>query len=125
MLLGDSGYPCSHYLMTPYNAPSDAVQERFNRSLCRTRVLIEQTYGILKKRFQCLHYGLRCSPDQAIQYITACVILHNIGIEKSDIFVSSNCLDLDPMQCLNNGPLIPHLNNGCRKRDEIARMFFP
>ncbi|XP_062598933.1 putative nuclease HARBI1 [Saccostrea cucullata] len=127
LLLGDSGYPCTHYLMTPYNVPSNRAQENFNSSLCRTRVLIEQIYGVLKKRFQCLHYGLRCSPEQAVDYITACVLLHNKRIEKSDIFISSNCADYDLQECINiamNVDRIPPSNDGCRKRDEIADLFF-
>jgi hypothetical protein len=70
ILVGDSGYQLTRYLMTPYLAPSTPSEERFNASLCRTRVLIEQTFGILKRRFQVLQVGLRVSPDQAIQYIT-------------------------------------------------------
>ena len=110
--------------MTPYNVPATNEQTNFNAALCRTRVLIEQTYGILKQRFQCLHHGLRCSPEQAVDYITACSILHNIGINRSDIFINNNCLDLDVVQCINNEIPVPQNNDGYRKRNEIAHMFF-
>ena len=79
----------------------------------------------LKQRFQCLHDGLRCSPEQAVDYITACSILHNIGINRSDIFINNNCLDLDVVQCINNEIPVPQNNDGYRKRNEIAHMFFP
>ncbi|XP_055957011.1 putative nuclease HARBI1, partial [Patella vulgata] len=82
LLLGDSGYPCLTYLMTPFLNPTNRHEENFNTSLCRTRVLIEQTFGILKRRFALLHYGIRSSPQQAVIYITACVILHNLGIGR-------------------------------------------
>ena len=39
LLLGDSGYPLSKHLMTPYLT----TQTLAEKSLCRTRVLIEQT----------------------------------------------------------------------------------
>ncbi|XP_061172373.1 putative nuclease HARBI1 [Saccostrea echinata] len=85
LLLGDSGYPCRRFLMTPYLSPTTEAQQRFNASLCRTRVLVEQSFGILKRRFSCLQGTLRTCPDQAAAYIVACVVLHNIGIERGDI----------------------------------------
>ena len=86
---------------------------------------MEQTYDTLKQRFQYLHHGLRWSPKQAVGYITACSILHNIGINRSDIFINNNCLDLDVVQCINNEIPVPQNNDGYRKRNEIAHMFFP
>ncbi|XP_062596160.1 putative nuclease HARBI1 [Saccostrea cucullata] len=86
ILLGDSGYPCRTYLMTPYNNTNDVrYRERYNSAHCRTRVLIEQTYGILKRRFPCLSVCLRTKPERACQYVVACVVLHNIGILRQDI----------------------------------------
>jgi hypothetical protein len=32
-----------------------------------------------------LHYGLRTTPERACTYIVACVVLHNIGIDRRDI----------------------------------------
>lgn len=64
-------------------------RERYNTALCRTRVLIEQTYGILKRRFPCLAIGLRTDPGRACQYVVACVVLHNVGILRQDIVTLS------------------------------------
>ncbi|XP_046544627.1 putative nuclease HARBI1 [Haliotis rubra] len=85
LLLGDSGYPCKSYLMTPFLTTSSHAEEKYNRSHSRTRVLIEQSFGILKRRFSCLHSGLRTTPQNACKIVTACVILHNIGIDRKDI----------------------------------------
>ena len=85
MLLGDSGYPCLPYLMTPLNVVTTNAQRRYNGALCRTRVLVEQMFGILKRRFNYLHDGLRLSPKRAANVVVACAVLHNIGIQRGDI----------------------------------------
>lgn len=85
ILLGDSAYPCKTYLMTPYGVASTRSQEKFNKALCKTRVVIEQTYGILKRRFPCLQSGLRIDPEKSAVITVACSVLHNIGILCHDI----------------------------------------
>ncbi|XP_061166251.1 putative nuclease HARBI1 [Saccostrea echinata] len=127
ILLGDSGYPLTKYLMTPYLAPRTVSEERFNASLCRTRVLIEQTFGILKRKFQALHFGLRTSSEQAITCIVACVTLHNIGIERGDIFIQEDCADIDVRHCLQQAIQDPghqDRRDGVLKRTAITNGFF-
>lgn len=62
LILSDSGYALKRYLMVPYLTPSNRAEENFNNALCRTRVTIEQAFGILKRRFPCLQIGnmLKC-----------------------------------------------------------------
>lgn len=71
--------------MTPFLSPSTPAEQRYNQSLCRTRVLIEQTFGVLKRRFQCLHHEIATEPTQAITYIVACAVLHNLRIQRGDV----------------------------------------
>ncbi|XP_062602285.1 putative nuclease HARBI1 [Saccostrea cucullata] len=125
ILLGDSGYPCRTYLMTPYNNTNDVrYRERYNSALCRTRVIIEQTFGILKRRFPCLSVTLRTNPDRACQYVVACVVLHNIGIMRQDI------VSVDPADLTIAGPDVDNIminqgnNNGFGFREIIARQCF-
>ncbi|XP_061174870.1 putative nuclease HARBI1 [Saccostrea echinata] len=122
IILGDSGYALKRYLIVPYLTPSNRAQERFNTSLCRTRVVIEQAFGILKRRFPCLQTGLRVEPDKACA-IVACTVLHNLGIERHDI--------VDPIPAVQGQvidevalPAVGGQHEGKRVRDHIANVFF-
>ena len=123
-LLGDSGYPCKSYLMTPFLHPETQNQENFNDSLCRTRVLIEQTYGILKKRFPILHFGVRAEPDMAVNHISSCVTLHNIGIIHGDIVPAEDIIVIN-VDGVNNVHIdIDKTEQGNVIRQQIADRFF-
>ncbi|CAJ1061262.1 putative nuclease HARBI1 [Xyrichtys novacula] len=78
VLLGDRGYACQPYLLTPYPDPGAGPQTLFNVALAKTRVRIEMTFGVIKARFNCLR-GLRMAPERACRVIAACVVLHNIA----------------------------------------------
>ncbi|WAR22583.1 HARB1-like protein, partial [Mya arenaria] len=51
MLLGDSGYPLRHYLMTPVLQLQGRQQTAYNVAHARGRVVVEQAFGLLKSRF--------------------------------------------------------------------------
>ncbi|VDI51079.1 Hypothetical predicted protein [Mytilus galloprovincialis] len=79
-LLGDSGYACKPYLLTPNLRPSTRHQERFNSAQTRTRSVIERTFGRWKRRFHLLHSEIRLTPDRVCKIVIACAILHNFAI---------------------------------------------
>jgi hypothetical protein len=58
-LLGNAGYPCKNYLLTPLAATPTASQRRYNSAHIRTRNTVERAFGVLKRRFPCLKMGLR------------------------------------------------------------------
>ncbi|XP_052790083.1 putative nuclease HARBI1 [Mya arenaria] len=120
LLLGDSGYPCRKYLMTPYANPRNLSEERFNTALCRTRVLIEQTFGMLKRRFAVLKYGIRTTPDRAAVYVASCAMLHNFGFEHGDVYGRQTYEDDDMPQVDNQGVDV----NGRTQRDYITQRHF-
>ncbi|MBN3295266.1 HARB1 nuclease, partial [Amia calva] len=82
-LLGDRGYPCQPYLLTPYPDSEPGPQQHYNLAHCRTRARVEMTIGTLKARFQCLH-RLRVTPERACDVIMACVSLHNIATIRGE-----------------------------------------
>jgi len=83
VLLGDEGFACSPVLITPLRADQieNDQQRKFNFAHKQTRIGIEHTFRILKKRFPVLLYVLRCRYLTNVQaIIAASVVLHNIVI---------------------------------------------
>jgi hypothetical protein len=121
LLLGDSGYALKPYLITPLLNPANPQEERFNRAQMRSRVVIEQTFGILKRRFTCLHDGLRVNPQRACEYVVACAVLHNFGIAANDILPPVDNDALNP-----DADAVVHLANdgqGATMRRQLIQLF--
>lgn len=79
-LLGESGYPCRKYLLTPLMNPQGSHEEAYNTSHIKTRNTTERAFSILKKRFACLANPLRTHLDTTKTTIVAAVVLHNLAI---------------------------------------------
>ncbi|KAK5600633.1 hypothetical protein CRENBAI_001363 [Crenichthys baileyi] len=65
VLLGDEGYACLTFLLTPFADPQTAGQHKNNVAHARTGAHIEMAFGLLKSRFQCFHH-LRCQHGQGL-----------------------------------------------------------
>ena len=61
ILLGDRGYPCCHYLMTPVLNPMTSKERRYNRAHIATCGMVERMFGLWKSRFRCISIPLRTS----------------------------------------------------------------
>ena len=83
ILVGDRGYACMPFLMTPYSDPPSPPEARFNRALRTCQVRIEMTFGIIKACWNCL-CGLRVKPERESQITTACVVLHNVATIRNE-----------------------------------------
>ena len=57
-ILGDSGYACYPFLITPFLNPANRAQRKFNRSQKVTRSTVERGIGCWKRRFPCVKNGL-------------------------------------------------------------------
>lgn len=110
--------------MTPFRTPESPSEERYNLALCRTRVLVEQTFGILKRRFAILHYGLRNDLPTTVTYITACVVLHNFGIEQGDILEEDFVDDVETDDVLDENVAININHVGNIVRQQLVQRFF-
>lgn len=83
-LLGDNGYACKKYLLTPFLNPNGAAEEAYNAAHIATRNTVERCFGLLKKRFPCLHTELKTSIENSLVIIVACSVLHNLAIDWRD-----------------------------------------
>lgn len=83
IILGDSGYPNRNWLFTPFRNPITPWERQFNNRHSKTRVLIENAFGRLKRRFSILHSEVRLKPEKVVKVIATCIILHNIAIDMN------------------------------------------
>lgn len=83
-LLGDSGYACKPYLLTPLLEVNNNAEERYNNAHIRTRNSVERLFGVWKRRFPCLSLGMNVDPVKACNTIIATAVLHNMCIDMRD-----------------------------------------
>ena len=86
-LLGDSAYPLSEYVLTPY--PDDQARHDNNKALYNARhsgARVEQSediYGMLKRRFPIVKH-IRLSLENSWKVVNAAAVLHNVCIAWDD-----------------------------------------
>jgi hypothetical protein len=119
LLLGDGGYPCLGYLMTPYANAQTRPQQRFNSALTRTRVRVEQMFGILKRRFGCLRTELRLTPDKVAAVVVACATLHNYALMRGDMLDEAPIAEPQVQEPINN-----NINTGDAMRRLLTNQYF-
>lgn len=84
IIAGDSGYPLRPWLMTPIpDAAEGSPEAKYTSLHGRARVVIENTFGILKNRWRCLSKDrtMHYKPEKCAKIIIACCVLHNILID--------------------------------------------
>uniref|UniRef100_A0A914USR7 DDE Tnp4 domain-containing protein n=1 Tax=Plectus sambesii TaxID=2011161 RepID=A0A914USR7_9BILA len=116
-------YACKPYLLTPYDRARNRAGGRFNKRHTKQRVLIEQAYGCLKRRFHVHHGEIRLSnPAKVCAVVIACCVLHNMVTRRSlpDFFdvidnsqLPEEVVQTEELRGGRSGPVL---------RDEIARM---
>ena len=74
--------------MTSLLQTHNRTEELYNESQIRTRNPIERDFGVKKRRFAALAFGLRFHPLTAQVIIVATAVLHNI---------TQNMRELDPL----------------------------
>jgi len=80
LLLSDSGYGVTKYLIPPLLQTVTNAERLLNESQIRTRNPIERCFGVSKRRFQILFLHMRVSLETTQAIIVSTAILHNIAI---------------------------------------------
>ncbi|XP_038050624.1 protein ANTAGONIST OF LIKE HETEROCHROMATIN PROTEIN 1-like [Patiria miniata] len=97
IILGDSAFPFKPWLMKPY---TDAVltpkQRYFNYRLSRARMTTEGAYGRLKGRWRVLQRKCESIPENVRSATLACIVLHNICIDRGDTVSTKLDMTNDP-----------------------------
>lgn len=97
-ILGDGAYELRDWLLKPYRGYEllSRRRKRYNKRFCGTRVVIENAFGMLKKRFIQLMCLFMWDVDRITKFIIACCVLHNICIDENDeVPVDDNSEDED------------------------------
>ncbi|XP_050506243.1 putative nuclease HARBI1 [Diabrotica virgifera virgifera] len=70
-LLGDSGYTCTNFLLTPLSQTNSEAEERYQNAHIKTRNVIERLNGVLKRRFPVLATGMQIDLNNVGRVIVA------------------------------------------------------
>ena len=84
--------------MKPYTNPVlTEKQKYFNYRLSRARMVTEGAYGQLKGRWRVLYRRNECSQRNVRTVTMACIVLHNICINRGDLLSRKMNLTIDPV----------------------------
>lgn len=122
-IIGDGAYPIRPWLLTPYKDYGNLTEEqkKYNEKLSSTRVLIENSFGILKGRFRQLLQIDMHSVQRITTFIISCCILHNLCIFYNDELDSSE-IYVEEDKNEENNPL-RETDFNLRKKGEDKREF--
>lgn len=107
--MGDSAYPLLPWLLPPYRQ-TPAFQpwmQAFNNVHSKQRVVVEGAFGILKGRFQRLHFIDVASVQHAVEIVVAACVLHNMAMRCCDLpeelAGTDSGTDVSPTDCDDGG----------------------
>lgn len=84
--ISDDAFPLSTRVMKPFKptktTPLTQEQKVFNYRLSRARRCVENSFGILSRKWLCLSQPLRQMPGRASKIVLTCCVLHNLLLQN-------------------------------------------
>ena len=123
-VIGDSAFAITRYMIPPYkdHGNLNQKQKKFNTCLSKTRVLIENAFGLLKGRFRRLKF-VDCKIENISKIITVACVLHNICLQfpNNEITIEGNQYEMDD---LHNIIVEGHDQSGAAYREYLLQCYF-
>lgn len=99
VFLGDGAFALHRNLMKPYPGNHDRLSpERiFNKKLSGSRVVVENTFGILATKFRIFKSPIELCPEKASVITMTCILLHNFlksSNTSSHIYTPQGTIDV-------------------------------
>jgi len=97
VFVGDEAFALHENLLKPYPQKTlTPIRHEFNKKLSRARVVVENAFGILVKRFGVFQQAIKLDPKKAEVITLAACVLHNfLSKENKDAYFSSGCVKDD------------------------------
>lgn len=85
-LLGDSAYPLSKNLLTPFPGRGLLTPDQINYNLKHSsnRIRIEHCNGVLKQKWRQLYHVKLRQVRSIVHFIRACCVLHNLALQEDE-----------------------------------------
>jgi hypothetical protein len=95
VILGDSAYPISSFLISPFRTPQTQKQKDFNYIHSKHRIVVEHAFGRLKARFVALQNLNIKTIKLAVDLTDCAMILHNFLELNGEMWEEEYMLDAD------------------------------
>lgn len=86
----------------------------------QSRNVVERLFGVWKRRFPCLHYGMRLHLQKTLTVIVATAVLHNIAIDNANPLPEDGCI----VEELPNVQALQEMTRGHQMRTHIINNYF-
>lgn len=110
VLLGDSGYAQTSYMMTPLSETNvnSRAERLYQEAQIKSRNVIERAFGVWKRRFPILSKGINVKLHRVPGIIIATAVLHNIAIMQRDRLPPDDEQTANPQQADTSLPYQHH-----------------
>ena len=117
LLAGDSAYPLTNWLVKPYpdRGRLTPEQRKFNVKFSALRSVVERAFGMLKARWRIALKKVEQKTSTLKKTVIAACVLHNICIERGDLYDTDNNDSDDSSDDDNDGRIGVETGNDTRE----------